>query len=274
VTATIDNQNKAFWNDLCGTSDAQRLGITDHSAASLERFDRWYFDFYPYLTRHIPFQELAGKRVLEVGLGYGSVAQRLMETGAVYHGLDIAENPVAMVRHRATLKGTLADIQRGSILQAPWPDASFDTVIALGCYHHTGNLNKAIAETKRMLKPGGKAILMVYNAYAHRRWMQHPVQMLRSWMIPVPRTQQATQEESAQYDRNASGDAAPETVFVSAAYLKEQMHDWSQVMITTENAWLPRPLNRLPRKWLLPTLGKWCGLDLYCHAAKPASGRQ
>ena len=39
---------------------------------------------------------MRGKKVLEVGLGYGSVAQRIAENGAVYTGLDIAEGPVEM----------------------------------------------------------------------------------------------------------------------------------------------------------------------------------
>jgi 2-polyprenyl-3-methyl-5-hydroxy-6-metoxy-1,4-benzoquinol methylase len=38
---------------------------------------------YPYLDKHLRLAELSGRKVLEVGLGYGSVAQRLAQHGAI-----------------------------------------------------------------------------------------------------------------------------------------------------------------------------------------------
>jgi hypothetical protein len=55
---------------------AEALGIRDQSAELLRKFDEWYFDFYNYLDRHIRFEKLKGKKVLEVGLEYGSVPQK------------------------------------------------------------------------------------------------------------------------------------------------------------------------------------------------------
>jgi hypothetical protein len=51
--SAVDTSNIAFWNELCGTTDAKRLGITDNSAPNLKKFDDWYFAFYPYLLDHI-----------------------------------------------------------------------------------------------------------------------------------------------------------------------------------------------------------------------------
>ena len=99
-TLSVDERNKQFWNELCGTQLAKQLGVHDSSPESLKRFDDWYFDFYPYLYKHIPFADMRGKKVLDVGLGYGTVAQKLAESGADYQGLDIAEGPVAMANHR------------------------------------------------------------------------------------------------------------------------------------------------------------------------------
>ena len=96
----IDQANIAFWDELCGTHLADVLGITDALPASLKRFDDWFFDFYPYLFDHVRLSELAGTDVLEVGLGYGSVSQKIAESGARFCGLDIAPGPVEMVRHR------------------------------------------------------------------------------------------------------------------------------------------------------------------------------
>src|SRR4051812_1238283 len=92
----IDSANASFWDELCGTSLAKALGVTDSSARSLQKFDDWYMDFYPYLEVHIPFDNFAEKDVLEVGLGYGTVSQKIAASGARYTGLDIAAGPVAM----------------------------------------------------------------------------------------------------------------------------------------------------------------------------------
>lgn len=53
-----DQNNSTFWNELCGTQLAKSLGIVDDSIASLKKFDDWYFDYYPYLTTHIPFDDV------------------------------------------------------------------------------------------------------------------------------------------------------------------------------------------------------------------------
>ena len=95
-----DATNALFWDELCGSSAARAWGIIDSSLDTLRRYDENYLRFYSYLERHIRWAGLRGKRVLEVGLGYGTVSQKLAESGAIFTGLDIAANPVAMVNHR------------------------------------------------------------------------------------------------------------------------------------------------------------------------------
>lgn len=266
----ISAANTAFWDELCGSAAARVLHITDATPESLARFDQWYFEFYPYLERHIPFGGLAGKRVLEVGLGYGSVSQRLAAAGALYHGLDIAEGPVEMVRHRLRQSALAGEVRQGSILDCPWENGAFDHVVAIGCYHHTGNLERALRETHRVLRPGGGATIMVYSAYSYRRWLRWPVVTARALVAeqlgraaPAP-----SALERAAYDVGQSGAAAPETSFVSARALRRMMGDWSGVKIARENIGTELFLAAVPRRWLLSALGPWCGLDLYCRAVK------
>src|SRR4051794_39947597 len=96
VTAqhTIDERNAAFWDELCGTSLARLIGVTDRSPESLRRFD----EAYMALSRSLPPQlrppREPGEPLLEIGLGYGTVSQRLAMAGFEYHGLDIADGPV------------------------------------------------------------------------------------------------------------------------------------------------------------------------------------
>src|SRR5262245_14203137 len=100
-----DASNAAYWDEMCGTSAAKALGVTGRDRESLRRFDAWFFEFYPYLDRFIKFTDVRGRDVLEVGLGFGSVSQRLAESGARFTGLDIAAGPVAGVNHRLTQSG-------------------------------------------------------------------------------------------------------------------------------------------------------------------------
>lgn len=264
-------ENIEFWDELCGSTLAATLGVKDASPDSLAKFDRWFGDFYPYLDRHIPFQELKGKRVLEVGLGYGTVAQRLAEAGAQYHGLDIAAGPVAMARLRLRQAGLAGEVRQGSILDCPWPDGHFDHVVAIGCYHHTGDIGRAIAETRRVLRPGGGATIMVYNAYSYRRWRHWTGATLRALLAERSgRTPPPTSAaERAHYDTDTKGRAAPETVFVSERFLRRAMADWSALDIVRENFDFQGGLARfVPRSAQLRWLAPWCGLDLYCRAVK------
>mgnify|MGYP003558160256 FL=1 len=45
---SINQANQVFWDEMCGTVLAKKLGITDFSAQSLAKFDQWFFDFYPF----------------------------------------------------------------------------------------------------------------------------------------------------------------------------------------------------------------------------------
>lgn len=268
----IDAKNAAFWDELCGSQLARQLGVTDNSPESLKKFDDWYFDFYPYLYRHIPFSEVAGKAVLEVGLGYGTVAQKIAESGAHYHGLDIAEGPVAMAAHRCRQIGANgADVRQGSILEPPFERESFDWIVAIGCLHHTGNLADAIKSVHALLKPDGQAMIMVYNAASYRQFADAPFATLRRKVMGpfadyTPETSE--ERERGAYDVNVDGEAAPQTEFVTKSELRKLCDVFSAVRIQSENIGAEGPLKRIPRRTLCTTLGPFFGLDLYCRLAK------
>src|SRR5919202_1451374 len=97
--AAIDQENTEFWDTLCGWNLAQRAGITGRGEDDLRRFDELYLGFYPYLERYVP-DDLTGKKVLEIGLGYGTLSQLLASRGADLSAADIAPGPVAIVRRR------------------------------------------------------------------------------------------------------------------------------------------------------------------------------
>jgi len=272
--AGTDLRNAAFWDELCGSSLAKSLGVTDSSPASLKRFDDWYLAYYPYLFLHIPFEEMRGKDVLEIGLGYGTVAQRLAESGARYRGLDIAEGPVAMADLRLRQAGLEGEACRGSILEPPFAEASFDFVVAIGCLHHTGDLRGAIARCRGLLRPGGKLVFMVYYAYSYRRLYQARADTLRYLgreligYRGVIGTGDAS--ERAAYDSNAAGDSAPHTDWISIRSLRALCAEFAGFAARLENIDNGTPFEKAPpRRELLKTwYPRWFGLDLYATATK------
>jgi SAM-dependent methyltransferase len=263
----VDARNASFWDELCGTTLAKQLGVTDDSPESLERFDGYYLGLYPYLEGYLPEASAGAGRLLEIGLGYGTVSQILASRRFDYHGLDIATGPVEMVRHRLGLLGVdRADerVRVGSVLEAPHPDASFDHVVAIGCLHHTGDLAGAVAEVHRILRPGGRALAMIYNKNSFRRAKMELGAAPRKLL---GRGKSADEEEMrGAYDRNTGGEAAPATEYTSVRGARELFSAFSEVRVRREN--FDDLGRRLPRQRLLGWPARVAGLDLYITATK------
>ncbi len=205
---SIDKQNRAFWDELCGSALARSLGITDHSLDSLQKFDQAYLNIYPYLPKY--FADLGDKKVLEIGLGYGTLAQNLAAECGKYYGLDISLGPAKIVNQRMKLYNLNGVAFPGSELAIPYKDNFFDVVVSIGCLHHTGNIQKAIDEIYRVLRPNGRAIIMVYNKFSLRQWCKQPIGLLKEMFFG---NRSGNQDVSVrfQYDTNAQGEAAPFT---------------------------------------------------------------
>lgn len=262
----IDEANAAFWTELCGTGFANVLGLNgDYSAASLEKFDNAFFDFYPYLLPHIKPEKLKNQTVLEIGLGYGSLGQAIAKAGADYHGLDIAQGPINMMNHRLRLLNLPAKAQQGNILVAPFEDNSFDTIISIGCLHHTGNLQQCFNEIFRMLKPGGRTIFMVYNKFSLRQWRHHFFETLANLLFPFLVKAPLSEEQKRSYDKNSQGDAAPETILSSIRELKRMLAMFRSATFHKENC---DDSMKHPRAKYLHVIGPRAGLDIYVECIK------
>jgi SAM-dependent methyltransferase len=261
--AQIDRRNAAFWDELCGTGLATQLGITEPSRESLARFDRAYLSLYPYLDEYLPASG-SGGHLLEIGLGYGTVSQLLAERGFEYHGLDIAPGPVEMVRYRLRELGIDPEerVRVGSALDIEHPDESFDHVVTIGCLHHTGDLPRAVEEVRRVLRPGGRALVMVYNRRSFRRMSMAIGRRLRGEPPDDERMR-------ASYDSNLEGEAAPATEYTSKPEAKRLFRGFSEVVVRREN-FDPLVFRRftIDRVRLLGWPARLAGLDLYVTAVK------
>jgi SAM-dependent methyltransferase len=260
----IDARNAAFWDELCGTHLARELGIHTVDRDSLQRFDEAYMRIYPYLRGYLELDRVRGLEVLEIGLGYGTVGQLLAQAGAVYHGLDIAEGPVEMMRQRLRWEGLEGEqrVRRGSALSLPYEDASFDRVVTIGCLHHTGDTARGVSEVHRVLRPGGRALVMLYNRHSLRQLTQR----LRA---RITRRQNRDEWLRGRYDSNSAGDAAPHVDYASRREVREMFRQFGHVDIDVQNFDGLRygPIG-VPRELFLNNIARVAGVDLYIVADK------
>ena len=237
---------------------------------SLRRYDANFLNYYPYLDRYIPWAELRGLRVLEVGLGYGTVSQKLAASGALFTGLDIAANPVAIVNHRLRQSELPGKAVQGNILAPPFADGVFDAIVAIGCLHHTADVGAAIESCRRLLAPGGLFVGSVYYAYSYRQLWNQPLRAARHFMRELRgHTGTMRDGDTFAYDHRADGSLAPSTEFVSIGSLRALCGGFVDFRAATENANPEGPVSLWSRDTLLSSpLPRICGLDLYWTCVK------
>ena len=95
-----------------------------------------------------------GQRVLDLGTGTGLLARELARRGCEVSGTDVAPGQIDAARQLAQAEGLSVDFQVARAEACPHADASFDAVTASQCWLYF-DAPRAIAEVKRVLKPGG-----------------------------------------------------------------------------------------------------------------------
>lgn len=111
-----------------------------------------------------------GETLLDYGCGPGhDVTGFLVHSNpAKVYGVDVSHRALSLAGHNAGLQGVSADrielIQTADLTdRIPLPDAAVDYVHSCGVVHHTSHPAGILKEFHRVLKPGGRGLLMVYN---------------------------------------------------------------------------------------------------------------
>lgn len=159
---TID-EVRAFWqkNPLCATGIPYPLG------------SREYFVFYNKLREDIEpitysyalheYKAFVGTKVLDVGSGNGYVLSKYAAEGAEVFGIDITQTGIDLCKKRFEYLQLKGNFQVADAQDIPFPDNTFDCVCSMGVLHHVPDTQKALDEIHRVLKPGGRLIVMLYN---------------------------------------------------------------------------------------------------------------
>jgi 2-polyprenyl-3-methyl-5-hydroxy-6-metoxy-1,4-benzoquinol methylase len=110
----------------------------------------------------IPFDRIAGKRVLEVGCGMGLHTELLARAGAEVTAIDISPKSVAATQARLSLKDIIADVRELDAETIDFED-QFDFIWSWGVIHHSSRTGRVVRNLYRALKPGGELRFMVYS---------------------------------------------------------------------------------------------------------------
>ena len=108
-----------------------------------------------------PVESLAHKLVLEPGCGAGRFTELLVGAGAIVHAFDLSRAVDANRRNIGQPPNY--SIAQADILEIPYPDESFDTIVCLGVLQYTPSPEASLRSLWRVLKPGG---LLVVDQYA------------------------------------------------------------------------------------------------------------
>ncbi len=121
----------------------------------------WWIDGFTegadpeYVEQILPMarEELAGfDRVLDVGCGDGQISRLVAADGASVVGIDPTWNQIRVAHER----GGGAAFVRSGAAELPFADASFDAVVACLVFEHIDDVDQAIAEVARVVRPGGR----------------------------------------------------------------------------------------------------------------------
>ncbi len=161
ANAELKERVRAFWQaHPCGTR------FSDDEMGTAEFFDR--VEVHRYTKEwHIPdaadFGGAHGLSVLEIGCGLGTDGAQFAKAGAHYTGVDLTEAAIDLARRRFKISGLPGEFHVADAENLDFSDNTFDRVYSHGVLHHTPDTARAVAEIHRVLKPGGRAMVMLYH---------------------------------------------------------------------------------------------------------------
>jgi SAM-dependent methyltransferase len=140
MQATLWSERAADWADV------------------MEGWNGWGVPVYRHVLEHVPVGTATA--LLDVGCGAGRFARMAADRGANVSGLDATEALLAFARERVRS----GDFREGDLESLPWPDSCFDVVTGFNSFFIAADLAEALAEARRVLRPGGWLAMSVFGA--------------------------------------------------------------------------------------------------------------
>jgi len=161
---------QAFWGtEACGSHfvAAQRETLEFY-----ENYRQFRYRTEWHIPLLVPFAEQKGRKVLEIGCGNGADGVMFARAGAEYTGVDITNAAIQATRTHFRAIGLKGTFQIENAERLSFSDESFDFVYSHGVLHHTPRPDSAFAQLHRVLKPGAKAVLMLYHKHSFNYYVR------------------------------------------------------------------------------------------------------
>lgn len=252
--AELKETVRRFWNGRpCDIRTASgEIGSRDFFQ-SLEEYRYRVESFIPAVVQ---FERWGGKRVLEIGCGLGTDTLQFLRAGAQVTALDLSERSVSLARQRAALFGFQVLFLHSDAENLPLPDESFDLVYSWGVLHHTPDTERALAEARRVLRPGGTALVMLYHRRSLRALQTYIIYGLLRGRPLTP-----VSELLARYHSESPG---------TKAYTRSEVRQMFQAFsrVAVKPILTPYDTRRRLYRWLRPFLPEAWGWFLVMEAVK------
>lgn len=178
---TLNEQVQDYWEGgngygPCGT-DPEIVGDNEQfSKEWFEAVENHRYEVEPFIHSIAQFTRYKGKRVLEIGVGAGTDHLQWARVGADLYGVDLTDVGILTTGKRLETYGLSSKLQRIDAEILPFEDEYFDVVYSWGVIHHSEFPENIIKEIRRILKPSGQFIGMLYqrpSLTTFRVWLKH-----------------------------------------------------------------------------------------------------
>ena len=225
-----------------------------------------YGSYAPWMPDVMEFDRHAGETLLEIGGGMGTDLAQFALHGARVTDLDLSSGHLKLARENFAVRGLPGEFIQQDAETIALPDNSFDVVYSNGVLHHTPNTRHVVREIFRVLKPGGRVIVMVYAEDSLHYWRN------LMWNIGLKEGQlrkySMGEIMSRTVERSDNASAHPLVKAYTRAGLRQLFDAFVDIEIVQrqmEPEGVPRVLTFVPRRYL----GNVMGWNLIIKARKP-----
>jgi SAM-dependent methyltransferase len=168
------NSVREYWNSHpLGNQYVQDDSLVPGTPEFFDHVRPWMNPYkYGWIMKRIEREaaRLKDRLLLEIGCGLGFDSLEFLRRGVRVVATDLTPAAIQLARAHFAIEQVLPeDVRVENVLDLSFPDDTFDAVWANGVLHHTGDAPRAIAEIRRVLKPGGRAIISHF--YRRPSWM-------------------------------------------------------------------------------------------------------